>query len=89
MAPSARVGRAASISDLRLIARRHTPRAAFDYVDGAAEAELSHARSRDAFARVEFRPRVLRDVSDPDPATTLLGRPRRCRWSSRRPASPG
>ena len=50
------------------------PRAAFDYVDGAAESELSHARSRDAFERVEFRPRVLRDVSDPDLATTLLGR---------------
>jgi len=71
----ARVGRAASISDLRLIARRHTPRAAFDYVDGAAEGELSHARSRAAFARVEFRPRVLRDVSDADTTTTLLGRP--------------
>jgi len=71
----ARLRRAASISDLRLLARRCTPRAAFDYVDGAAEAELSHTRSREAFARVEFRPRVLRDVSDPDLGTTLLGRP--------------
>ncbi|SNT62261.1 L-lactate dehydrogenase (cytochrome) [Asanoa hainanensis] len=71
----ARVRRAASIADLRSLARRHTPRAAFDYVDGAAEGELSHARSRAAFARVEFRPRVLRDVSDVDTGTTLLGRP--------------
>ena len=70
----ARLRRAASISDLRVLARRRTPRAAFDYVDGAAEAELSHTRSREAFARVEFRPRVLRDVSDPDLGTTLLGR---------------
>ncbi|MDG4825383.1 alpha-hydroxy acid oxidase [Asanoa sp. WMMD1127] len=72
---AARVRRAASVADLRLIARRHTPRAVFDYVDGAAEGEISLARSRAAFARVEFRPRVLRDVSDPDLATTLLGRP--------------
>jgi L-lactate dehydrogenase (cytochrome) len=72
---AARAQRAASIADLRLLARRRVPRAAFDYVDGAAESELSLARSREAFGRVEFRPRVLRDVSDPDTATTLLGRP--------------
>ncbi|HTF12344.1 MAG TPA: alpha-hydroxy acid oxidase, partial [Asanoa sp.] len=71
---NARVRRAASVADLRLLARRRTPRAVFDYVDGAAEAEVSHARSRAAFSRVEFRPRVLRDVSDPDVTTTLLGR---------------
>ncbi|GIF73378.1 alpha-hydroxy acid oxidase [Asanoa siamensis] len=71
----ARVGRAASIADLRLIARRRVPRAVFDYVDGAAESEVSLARARAAFGRVEFRPRVLRDVADPDLTTTLLGRP--------------
>jgi L-lactate dehydrogenase (cytochrome) len=51
------------------------PRSVFDYVDGAAEAELSIARSRDAFARVEFRPDVLNDVSTIDLSTTILGRP--------------
>jgi L-lactate dehydrogenase (cytochrome) len=51
------------------------PRAVFDYVDGAAETETSLRRSRDGFLRVEFVPRVLRDVSTVDPSTTILGRP--------------
>jgi L-lactate dehydrogenase (cytochrome) len=68
-----RLGRAATIGDLREIARRRVPRAVFDYTDGAAGAEISLRRSREAFERVEFRPRVLRDVSAVDPSTTLLG----------------
>jgi L-lactate dehydrogenase (cytochrome) len=68
-----RLGRAATIGDLREIARRRVPRAVFDYTDGAAGAEISLRRSREAFERVEFHPRVLRDVSAVDPSTTLLG----------------
>src|SRR4051812_38272135 len=70
-----RLARAASVADLRLLARRRAPRAVFDYTDGAAGEELSLQRSRQAFARVEFQPRVLRNVSDVDPSTTILGRP--------------
>jgi L-lactate dehydrogenase (cytochrome) len=70
-----RLAHAASIADLRAVARRHTPRAVFDYVDGAAEGELSLRRSRAAFEAVEFVPSVLRDVSEASMATTILGRP--------------
>jgi L-lactate dehydrogenase (cytochrome) len=70
-----RLASAATIWDLRSVARRHVPRAAFDYVDGAAETETSLRRSREAFARVEFVPSVLRDVSAVDASTTILGRP--------------
>ena len=70
-----RLAGAADIADLRDIARRHTPRAVFDYVDGAAESETSLRRSREAFGRVEFTPSVLRDVSIVDPSTTILGEP--------------
>ena len=70
-----RLARAASVADLRLLARRRAPRAVFDYTDGAAGAEIGLRRARDAFGRVEFRPRVLRDVSDVDTSTTILGRP--------------
>ncbi|HYM83394.1 MAG TPA: alpha-hydroxy acid oxidase [Candidatus Dormibacteraeota bacterium] len=70
-----RLAAAATIADLRSAARRVTPRAVFDYVDGAAETETSLRRARDAFARVEFVPRVLRDVSTVDTSTTILGRP--------------
>jgi L-lactate dehydrogenase (cytochrome) len=70
-----RLARAATIGDLRELARRTVPRAVFDYTDGAAGAEISLRRSREAFQRVEFCPRVLRDVSVVDPSTTLLGAP--------------
>jgi L-lactate dehydrogenase (cytochrome) len=70
-----RLARAATIGDLRELARRTVPRAVFDYTDGAAGAEISLQRSREAFARVEFRPSVLRDVSVVDTSATVLGRP--------------
>jgi L-lactate dehydrogenase (cytochrome) len=70
-----RLSRALTIADLRAAARRRTPRAVFDYTDGAAEAERSLRRAEEAFGRVEFRPRVLRDVTKVDTATTVLGRP--------------
>ena len=35
-----------TIGDLRRVARRRTPRAVFDYTDGAAEQELSLHRAR-------------------------------------------
>ncbi len=69
----ARLERCASIGDLRALARRRVPRAVFDYVDGAAGSETTLLRSRQAYARVQFQPRVLRDVSDVDLSVTMLG----------------
>jgi L-lactate dehydrogenase (cytochrome) len=69
-----RLGNAQTIGDLRSIARRHTPRAVFDYTDGAADAELSLRRARQLFRDIEFVPNVLRDVSDLDTVTHPLGR---------------
>jgi L-lactate dehydrogenase (cytochrome) len=68
-----RVAAAATIADLRMIAKRRTPRSVFDYVDGAAEQEISLRRARESFARVEFRPRVLRDVSEVDTSRVVVG----------------
>jgi L-lactate dehydrogenase (cytochrome) len=70
-----RLARAASVEDLRRIARRRLPRGVFDYIDGGAEDERTLRNNADAFARIEFRPRVLRSVASIDPSTTLLGRP--------------
>jgi L-lactate dehydrogenase (cytochrome) len=64
--------RANTIEDLRHLARRRTPRSAFDYVDGAAESEVSLTRAREAFSRVEFRPQVLRDVSRIETSVRIL-----------------
>ncbi len=70
-----RLNGAATVDDLRAIARRRLPRGVFDYIDGGAEDERSMARNTNAFGRIEFRPRVLREVGTVDPSTTLLGRP--------------
>lgn len=67
--------RAASIADVRAMAMRRVPRPVFDYTDGAAGDEIALRRSRDAYDRVEFTARVLRDVSQIDLTTMMLGQP--------------
>ena len=68
-----RLDAALTIYDLRAIAKRRTPKAAYDYTDGAAEDELSLARARQAFEDIEFHPSILRDVSTVDTSTKILG----------------
>ena len=70
-----RLESALTIEDLARIARRRTPRAAFDYTEGAAEGELSLARARQAFQDVEFHPSILRDVSTVDTSCEIWGGP--------------
>ena len=69
-----RLANAHTIEDLRRVAQRTTPRAAFDYTDGAAEHELSLSRARQAFRDVELHPAILRDVSKVDLGRDVLGR---------------
>jgi isopentenyl diphosphate isomerase/L-lactate dehydrogenase-like FMN-dependent dehydrogenase len=69
-----RLRSALTIEDLRAIAKRRTPKAAFDYTEGAAEGETSIARARQAFQDVEFHPAILRDVSSVDTGWEVLGR---------------
>ncbi|HEX2405537.1 MAG TPA: alpha-hydroxy acid oxidase [Acidimicrobiia bacterium] len=63
------------MADLRAIARRRLPRGVFDYIDGGAEDELALRSNSEAYRRVTFRPRVLRDVTEVDTSSTLLGKP--------------
>ncbi|HET9075603.1 MAG TPA: alpha-hydroxy acid oxidase [Acidimicrobiales bacterium] len=70
-----RLARAASVEDLRRLARRRLPGGVFDYIDGAAEDERTLAANQAAFARVAFRPRVLRGVGRVETGASLLGRP--------------
>ncbi|MGW4774853.1 alpha-hydroxy acid oxidase [Nocardia sp. NPDC004278] len=70
-----KLARAQTIWDLRELARKRTPKVAFDYTDGAADAEISLERARQAFQDIEFRPAILRDVADIDTSTTILGKP--------------
>jgi L-lactate dehydrogenase (cytochrome) len=70
-----RLSQALTIWDLRTIAMRRTPKAPFDYTEGAAEAEISLARARQAFEDIQFNPGILRDVSKVDTSSTVLGGP--------------
>ncbi len=69
-----RLRRAASVADLRRIAKRRLPGGVFDYIDGGAEDERTLAANAAAFARTSFRPRVLRNVETVDTATSILGK---------------
>lgn len=70
-----RLKRAASVADLRRIAKRRLPGGVFDYIDGAAEDERTLAANERAFAETTFRPRVLRGIEKIDTTTSLLGKP--------------
>jgi L-lactate dehydrogenase (cytochrome) len=62
-----------SIEDLRQEARRRVPRAIFDYADRGSYDELTFNRNLADLARLEFRQRVMVDVSKQQLATTILG----------------
>ncbi|MEY2554827.1 MAG: hypothetical protein QOC57_2687, partial [Ilumatobacteraceae bacterium] len=63
-----------TVEDLRRVAKRRLPRGVFDYIDGGADDERSLSKNSSAFARLEFKPNVLRDVSALDTSTMLLGK---------------
>ncbi len=69
-----RLSRALTMYDMRNIAKRRTPRAPFDYTDGAADDEFALNRARRAFENVEFQPRVLRNVANIDLSVEILGK---------------
>ena len=83
-----RLAHAADIDDLRTQARRHTPRAVFDYVDGGAGSEITMRRNRASFEAIEFVPHVLRDclLSERGDHASSAGR-RRCPSRSGPPGS--
>lgn len=63
-----------NIEDLQERARKRLPKGVWEYLDRGTEDELGMARNRRAYNNVIFRPRVLRDVSNIDASTPLLGR---------------
>ena len=61
-----------NLAELRLLAKKRVPKAVFDYVDGGANDELAYARSQEIYSKVEFKARVLRDVSIINLKTKIL-----------------
>lgn len=62
-----------SIEDLRLEARRRVPRAIFEYADRGSYDEVTFRRNLSDLAALQFRQRVMVDVSKQQLATTILG----------------
>ena len=72
-----RMGRAASISDYRALAKRRLPHFLFEYIDGGAYDEVTLRRNVEDLQKIALRQRVLRDVSSIDLSTELFGQ----KWS--------
>ncbi|MGV2496668.1 alpha-hydroxy acid oxidase [Pelagerythrobacter aerophilus] len=63
-----------NVDDLRLLAKRRLPWPVFDYIDGAADDEITRARNTAAFDEVDLVPNVLAGVAEIDTSCTIMGR---------------
>jgi L-lactate dehydrogenase (cytochrome) len=66
--------KAASISDYRELARRRAPHFLFEYVDGGSYDEVTLGRNQSDLREIALRQRVMRNVSQLDLSTVMLGR---------------
>jgi L-lactate dehydrogenase (cytochrome) len=58
--------------DFRELARRRLPRPIFDYIDGAADDEVTYRRNTESFEHCDLVPDVLRGVAEIDLSVTVL-----------------
>lgn len=63
-----------SVRDAQRVARKRLPRVVFDYVEGAADDEVTMHRNEAAFASVELRPKMASGTIEPRIGTTVLGK---------------
>ena len=59
--------------DFRTLAERRLPGPIFDYIDGAADDEVTYRRNTESFERCDLVPNVLRGVSEIDMSVTVMG----------------
>jgi L-lactate dehydrogenase (cytochrome) len=68
-----RLSRCHNFHDFRRLARRRLPGPIFDYIDGAADDELTHRRNTASFERCDLVPNVLQGVETVDLSVTVMG----------------
>ena len=68
-----RLGNCYNFHDFRLLAKRRLPGPIFDYIDGAADDEVTHRRNAIAFETCDLVPQVLRGVGNVDLSVTVMG----------------
>src|SRR5438552_14159612 len=59
--------------DFRRLARRRLPSPIFDYIDGAADDEVTLRQNTASFERCDLVPNVLRGVENVDMSVTVVG----------------
>lgn len=62
-----------NLNDFRVLAKKRLPRMVYDYLDGGADDEVTLGRNQSSFSNIQLMPRALRDVSNIDLSTTVLG----------------
>jgi L-lactate dehydrogenase (cytochrome) len=67
------LGSCQNFHDFRRLAKRRLPGPIFDYIDGAADDELTHRRNTKAFESCDLVPNVLRGVANVDLSVTVMG----------------
>ena len=60
-------------SDFRRLAERRLPGPIFDYIDGAADDELTHHRNTESFNACDLVPNVLNGVAEVDLSVRVMG----------------
>jgi 4-hydroxymandelate oxidase len=62
-----------NVFDYEQLAQQMLSQPFFDYIAGGADDEVTLRRNREAFERIELRPRALVDVSEVDLSASVLG----------------
>lgn len=62
-----------NVMEYEALAKEKLPKMVYDYYASGAEDQWTLQENRNAFSRILFRPRILRDVSKIDMTTTVLG----------------
>ncbi len=63
-----------NVFDFDPVCKAKTPKAAYEYVSGGGWDEFTLHRNREAFRKITFRPRFLREVDQLDLSFTLFGK---------------
>ena len=67
------LSRCHNFHDFRKLAMRRLPGPIFDYIDGAADDEVTHRQNTASFERCDLVPNVLRGVEAVDLSVTVMG----------------
>jgi L-lactate dehydrogenase (cytochrome) len=66
-----------NFQDFRKLAKKRLPSPVFNYIDGAADDEITYRRNTSSFDDVDLIPNVLAGVDKVDLSTTIFGKKNR------------